>query len=285
MGTNERKENRFVSKKLFIGQKILKQDSPQKKITVYKTAMAFQGKLTLRAATTISLHERFTHLKSIKPIPARGPEQQTRAPIPKPRPPSPQEYYVPPPTSHRRATSAPQYHGIFEEDIPRYRRQNNSAVRQERRYLQRNPRPIRPDIAFAAAMKLKQKSIKHRLGQRERHEQPLYYNQQNSYRRFYNGYRERRGGYRGRNRSMNRWPSSQSLASDGMGNRTRRRSGGGWWNRGGRNRRGRGGGGRGGRYQKPKISKEELDAQLDSYMANTKTVLDKDLDDYMTHKA
>ena len=53
----------------------------------------------------------------------------------------------------------------------------------------------------------------------------------------------------------------------------------------GRNRRGRGGGGRGGRYQKPKISKEELDAQLDSYMANTKTVLDKDLDDYMTHKA
>ena len=79
--------------------------------------MAFQGKLTLRAATTISLHERFTTLKSIKPIPARGPEQQ-RAP-PKPRPPSPQEYYIPPPTSYRRAPSAPQYHGIFEEDLPR----------------------------------------------------------------------------------------------------------------------------------------------------------------------
>jgi len=248
--------------------------------------MAFQGKLTLRAATTISLHERFTHLKSIKPIPARGPEQQTRTSIPKPRPPSPQVYYEPPPPSHRRANSAPRYHGIFEEDLPRYRRrENNSAVRQPR-YLQRNPRPIRPDIAFAAAMKLKQKSIKQRLGQRERHEQPLYYNQQNTYRRFNNGYRERRGGYRGRNRSMNRWPSSQSLASDGMG-RTRQRSGGGWWNRGGRGRRGRGvGGGRGGRYQKPKISKEELDAQLDSYMANTKTVLDKDLDDYITsHKA
>jgi len=266
--------------------------------------MAFQGKLTLRAATTISLHERFTHLKSIKPIPARGPEHQTRAQIPKQRPPSPEIYYVaPPPTSHRRANSAPKYHGIFEEDLPRYHRQPNSAVRQPR-YLQRNPRPIRPDLAFAAAMKLKQRSIKQRLGQRERHEQPLYYNHQNSqYRRFYNGYRERRGGYRGHNRSMNRWESNQSLASDGMG-RNRRRSGnwwgrgggasngygrdyqrsGNWWGRGGRGRRGRGGG-RGGRYQKPKISKEELDAQLDSYMANTKTVLDKDLNDYMSQKA
>ena len=44
----------------------------------------------------------------------------------------------------------------------------------------------------------------------------------------------------------------------------------GWGRRGG-----------GGRYQKPKISKEDLDAELDSYMANTKTVLDKDLDNYM----
>jgi hypothetical protein len=44
----------------------------------------------------------------------------------------------------------------------------------------------------------------------------------------------------------------------------------------------RGGGNRnGGRYQKPKISKEELDSELDSYMKHTKTVLDKDLDDYM----
>ena len=34
----------------------------------------------------------------------------------------------------------------FFQTNSRYRRQNNSAVRQERRYLQRNPRPIRPDI-------------------------------------------------------------------------------------------------------------------------------------------
>ena len=52
------------------------------------------------------------------------------------------------------------------------------------------------------------------------------------------------------------------------------------WSRNGRggfrgNRRGRGG------FRQTQISKETLDAELDSYMADTKTVLDQELDDYM----
>lgn len=35
--------------------------------------------------------------------------------------------------------------------------------------------------------------------------------------------------------------------------------------------------------QKPDIKKEDLDKELDQYMANTRTALDKDLDVYMTH--
>merc|ERR1712018_529653 len=102
-------------------------------------------------------------------------------------------------------------------------------------------------------------------------------NHQNSpfkHRRFYNGFRGRRGGYRGRGRGgMNRWNSSHSLASDGMGRGLRRRGGGNWRGRGGRRGRGGGrGGGVGGRYQNPKVTKEDLDKELDSYMANTKTV-------------
>jgi hypothetical protein len=81
---------------------------------------------------------------------------------------------------------------------------------------------------------------------------------------------------------LQRWTSSHSLASDGMGRHKRSSS------EGGRGRRGRGGrGGRGGRRggrggnPNPKMTKEELDAQLESYMSNTRTVLDHDLDSYM----
>ena len=54
------------------------------------------------------------------------------------------------------------------------------------------------------------------------------------------------------------------------------------WSRNGRggfrgNRRGRGGF----RQNQNQISKETLDAELDTYMADTKTVLDQELDDYM----
>jgi len=269
--------------------------------------MAVNGRLTLKSATTISLHERFTSLRNIKPVPATGPiennsgplNSRSRSQIQKPRPASPDVYYVPPSQS-RRAPSAPEYHGIFESDrfrdrspSPRDRRRSNSAVRHQT-YLQRNPRNIRPQLAFQAAMKLKQRSIKQRLGQRQQNfgqtRQHNFYNHQSSpykQRRFYNGFQGRRGGYRGYGgyqgyQGMNRWASSHSLASDGTGRGRRRRGGGGgnWRGRGWGRQRG-GGNRNGGRYQKPKISKEELDSELDSYMKHTKTVLDKDLDDYM----
>lgn len=44
---------------------------------------------------------------------------------------------------------------------------------------------------------------------------------------------------------------------------------------------GRGGSGRGGGAQ-PKLSKEDLDKQLDQYMSKTRTSLDKDLENYMS---
>ena len=166
---------------------------------------SFHGKLTLKSATTISLHERFTHLRNIKPIPATGPEPDTVSPPqsrPKPRPPSPpriQEYYVPP----RRSNSVPQYHGIFngagdrrhedfdddiDDRIPNSyrgppRRETKSAVRSQQSYLQRQPRNLAPQLAMAAALRLKRRSIKQRLGQRP---QNFYnYNQQNSVRDFH----------------------------------------------------------------------------------------------------
>jgi len=265
--------------------------------------MAVNGRLTLKSATTISLHERFTSLRNIKPVPATGPTEnnsgplnsRSRSQIQKPRPASPDVYYVPP-SQTRRAPSAPEYHGIFESDrfrdrspSPRDRRRSNSAVRHQT-YLQRNPRNIRPQLAFQAAMKLKQRSIKQRLGQRQQNfgqtRQQNFYNHQSSpykQRRFYNGFQGRRGGYRGYQgyQGMNRWASTHSLASDGTGRGRRRRGGGGNWRGRGWGRQ-RGGGNRnGGRYQKPKISKEELDSELDSYMKHTKTVLDKDIDEYM----
>ena len=74
---------------------------------------------------------------------------------------------------------------------------------------------------------------------------------------------------------FHRWNSTQSLSNPRQRSRSLPR-----WrrgnNRGGFNRGGRG------RFQSGvKITKEALDAELDSYMANTKTVLDRDLDDYM----
>lgn len=50
--------------------------------------------------------------------------------------------------------------------------------------------------------------------------------------------------------------------------------------RGGRSGGRRGGVGRG-RTNRPVPSKEELDMELDQYMANTKSHLDKEIDSYM----
>jgi len=78
-----------------------------------------------------------------------------------------------------------------------------------------------------------------------------------------------RGGRRnnnfGRNRGGNRW------------------SFGGGRGRGGRGRGWGGGRGRGGR-RPPPPSREELDKELDSYMAGTKGLLDQEMDEYMANK-
>ncbi|XP_023343186.1 chromatin target of PRMT1 protein isoform X2 [Eurytemora carolleeae] len=62
--------------------------------------------------------------------------------------------------------------------------------------------------------------------------------------------------------------------------------GGGNWGRGrGRGRRGGGGGrGRGQGRKQPQPSREELDKELDSYMAGTRGLLDQEMDNYMANK-
>ena len=60
--------------------------------------------------------------------------------------------------------------------------------------------------------------------------------------------------------------------------------GGGGRGRGSRGRGGRGRGGRGGGRRQPPPTREELDKELDSYMAGTKGLLDKEMDEYMANK-
>lgn len=237
----------------------------------------FSEKLVLKSQTGLSLHERFTALRGIKPVPASGPEPAVAA-IPQRQ----IEYYTPPPrpaSVSRRprggATSQPQYHGLFDA-----RREVDSNS------FSRTPR--RPTLAFQAALKLKKKSIKQRLGpfkNRTFFQNYPRYNQRRGYQR------GRPGGYhRGNQRLQRHWTSTHSLASDGTGRHRRGGGGGGSWRgnrRGGGRFRGRQsrGGGRGRYPAQPKMTKEELDAQLDSYMSNTKTVLDRDLDAYMSQGA
>jgi len=153
--------------------------------------------------------------------------------------------------------------------------------------------------AVEAALRLKRRSLKQRLGVRPAFDNTTWNrNPGGGYLRFYGRYRSKgfvrgrwnngrwqrgRGGFRPRSRSMGRWGSTASLASDGMGKGRRprsnsfsgRRTG---WNRGGR--RGRGRGGWRSSDGKPP-TKEELDQQIDSYMANSKLAMDKELDTYM----
>ena len=65
----------------------------------------------------------------------------------------------------------------------------------------------------------------------------------------------------------------------GFRNRNRWGQGRGRFNRG----RGRGRGGR--RQQGPPPSREQLDKEIDSYMAGTKGILDKEIDEYMMETA
>ena len=91
------------------------------------------------------------------------------------------------------------------------------------------------------------------------------------YRRW-GGFNYRRRGY------LNR--GNRRFGYGGFRNRNRWGQGRG---RGGRFNRGRGGRGR--RQQGPPPSREQLDKEIDSYMAGTKGVLDKELDDYMMEAA
>ena len=167
------------------------------------------------------------------------------------------QYYVPPNRTSIEG-GRPQYHGLFEN--------NHQPLRR--------PLPS-PQLAFAAAMQLKRRTnnIKSRLGFFG------YHPGRGRGRRWGRGGGRRWGRpYRRPFRrsqslsNLNRWNSTHSLASDGMGRKSRGRK---------RSFSFSGRGGRGGQRQPP-ITKEELDDQLDTYMANTKTVLDKDLDDYMS---
>ena len=89
--------------------------------------------------------------------------------------------------------------------------------------------------------------------------------------RRWGGFRRRRGGY-----------LAGGFGGNRFGNRNRRTPA---WRKGGKWRRGRGRGrglGRGrGRRDPAPPSREQLDQELETYMEGTKTVLDKQLDDYM----
>ena len=162
--------------------------------------------------------------------------------------------------------------------------------------------------AVEAALRLKRRSLKQRLGVRPNNFDGTNWQRNNisggNYLKYYGRFRYQgfrgngrarwnsrgrwirgRGGFRPRSRSMGRWGSTVSLASDGMGKARRprsnsfsgRRMG---WTRGGRRGRGRGRGGWRSVEGKPP-TKEELDQQIDSYMASSKGGLDKELDSYM----
>lgn len=222
------------------------------KVNKFISDMAFHEKLVLRSTATMSLHERFTQLRKIVVQPI---EETPSTRPPPPAPPPPPQYYVPPPER-----SEPRVDRARMAAQPRYRRENR----------------ISRQLAIEAALKLKRKSIKQRLGIR-----------QNNFRRNqtqtfgWRGGRARRVRGRFRDGINGQWNNMRTQ----NGNIGRRRQG--TWRRGGGGRGGRGGRrqrGRGGRQPQTKVTKEELDQQLDSYMANTKTVLDRDLDDYMSQK-
>lgn len=226
--------------------------------------MAFTERLVLKSATNMSLHERFTSLRHIKTTPS----SETRS---KSMPAQQVKYYTPPTP----AVSS-RYHGLFEEDDD-----DVEIVEETRPFSFRRPAlqshqrpPMQRHLAFQAALRLKRKSIKQRLGPR-----PLIYHQQNL--------RYRNQNFRGRRnftQYRGQWGGNFNRDNWHFRNQRQRRN-----NRGnsfrGRWRNNRGGGGRGGRGQQrnqPKMTREELDAQLDQYMSKTKTVLDHDLDEYMS---
>lgn len=273
--------------------------------------------------------------KSAPPLPSRPAPRRARSPPPPPPPPQITRPYYP----EQRTYAPPASRSTMEPELYSYRRPPQRSTSTYRPYqsYDENPnsfldrwsspdrefdggrsgylrRPASPEpyvergggmrsnghsATFAAAMKIKQRSIHQRLGRVKR---PGAYSDSYSPRwsRRSSDWdlplpsfrRNRRGGYGGGmysslsfNRSRGWAGSTASLASDGTGRRSRsrfRNRNRGWGGGGGRGRRGFRG--RRGRSQGPPISREELDKELDLYMAqgpNAKAALDKDLDSYM----
>jgi len=147
-----------------------------------------------------------------------------------------------------------------------------------------------------AALHMQRKSVMQRLGVKARlgiptggFQQQRGFQQRNGFRFFRGQYRNvgaspigrfSNGYFRPRNFGPKRMDYNRgSLSGMGFGRggfRKRFRGG-----RGGGGRYGRGGGGRGGGTQQEHLSREQLDRQLDEYMAKTKAHLDNDLDVYM----
>jgi hypothetical protein len=124
--------------------------------------MAFNDRLFLRNSTGLSLHDRFTQLRTNAP-----PPQQVAVAPPPPRISQPQpQYYEPPsfldrylPQTLPTQRTRPQYHGFFEAGQQRPRPIFEAWQDQQ----QQRTRPL----AVQAAMRLKRRSIKQRLGVRK----------------------------------------------------------------------------------------------------------------------
>ena len=234
----------------------------------------FNQKLLLKGGTAISLHERFTRLTK-EPLPP-PPQQQHAHSVP------PQQQQTRDPFSSvsfkpmfaggavarpRAATRHPVYdeEDDYDDGVGRFNGGGGDMLRPRARsaipdnplyrpgvyyppnYQQQN-RPVDRRQLFRAALKIKNRAIAHRLGPRPGGGDVGYYGngggaEYGNYSRPYFGY-----------------------GSRGYGNRRYYRGGGGGWGRGWR-------GGRGGRRRTqsvPQVSKEQLDEQLDAYMAEGK---------------
>lgn len=261
-------------------------------------------KIVIKSSTKISLHDRFTELRRLSDKNVASPSTATASNNasarngfanaggdnnvqPRSNPTSPR--------TPRRQHQQHQQYGYGGGDRGGFRRGRGGIL----------TRPRRTNVV-EAAMKIKKRSLKQRLGVRPNNYQAgiVYYNG-GGY-RFRGNYSRGRGrfirrNYRGRGQggNMRRWGSSTSIASNGSkrgggrggGNRRglrRSRSlqnlSRGYRRRGGRGGRGRGRGGRGGQQKTKPPTKEELDQQLDNYMSNTKSALDKQLDTYMMNQ-
>jgi len=247
--------------------------------------MAFSERMVLKKATTMSLHERFSQMRHEKitqppePKYSAPPVRSAPPPLPPPLPPRISDYYDDDSDDVQiisSRNSSAQYHGLFDDKFGFRRRPGHHQTAHS--------------LAFQTAMQIKKKTfqnfnripVKQRLGlNRTQNFKPWY-------RRNWSARGGRARNFRGRNWGGGNWSGGRSRSRSQsfsnidrpLTNNFRRSRSLPRWSRNGRggfrgNRRGRGG------FKQNQISKETLDAELDTYMADTKTVLDQELDDYM----